>query len=104
MQVTNNAEGPRGLNALIKGKPQTIVLERGESRDVVLADESCPVFAGMVRSRDFLVEQPKAAGPAPAVALNEDRAPTAIADDKTDAVEADKSSDRVGNSGDFKKK
>lgn len=83
MQITNNSEGPRGVNALVNSQPMLVVLQPGESRDLTLVNEDCPVFAGMVRTRDFLVEQPQAAGPARKV-VNEDGPPVLIQDDKSE--------------------
>jgi 2-keto-3-deoxy-galactonokinase len=83
MQITNNSEGPRGVNALVNKQPVTVILHPGEMRDLTLVDEDCPVFAGMVRSRDFLVEQPQAAAPARKV-VNEDGPPVMIHDDKAE--------------------
>lgn len=84
MQITNNSQGPRGVNALVNKQPTTVILHPGETRDLTLVDEDCPVFSGMVQSRDFLVEQPQAAGPA-RKALSEDSPQTVmIQDDKSE--------------------
>jgi hypothetical protein len=83
MQITNHSQGPRGVNALVNKQPVTVVLQPGETRDVTLVNEDCPVFAGMVQSREFLVEQPQAAGPA-RKSVNEDSQPVLIQDDKAE--------------------
>jgi hypothetical protein len=52
------------------------------------------VFAGMVRSRDLLVEQPQAAGPARKV-VNEDGPPMLIKDDKHEKSDKAESDDKA---------
>jgi hypothetical protein len=94
MQITNNSEGPRGVNAWVNKQPVTVILQPGETRDVTLVDENCGVFAGMVRSRDLLVEQPQAAGPARKV-VNEDGPPMLIKDDKHEKSDKAESDDKA---------
>jgi hypothetical protein len=84
MQITNHSEGPRGVNALVNKQPVTVILHPGETRDLTLVDEDCPVYSpAWSSSRDFLVEQPQAAAPARKV-VNEDGPPVMIHDDKAE--------------------
>lgn len=57
MKVKSSAEGDRGINVMINGKPDQMLIHPGQEVDIELVDKSDKVFYGMVAKREMLLEE-----------------------------------------------
>jgi hypothetical protein len=69
MIIKNTSPGIRGINIVGEDDMVALMINPGETTaDVILADPKCPVFLGMVASRELEVQEAPAPAAAPAPA------------------------------------